>query len=78
MIWTIIIGILAGFIASRLFKHEGSGCLIDLVLGLIGGWLGGNVLGWIGISWGGTILGQICTAVVGAVLLLWVFSLFKK
>ncbi|MCH4148720.1 MAG: GlsB/YeaQ/YmgE family stress response membrane protein [Prevotella sp.] len=78
MIWTIIIGILAGFIASRLFKHEGSGCLIDLVLGLIGGWLGGNILSWIGISWGGTVLGQICTAVVGAVLLLWVFSLFKK
>ncbi len=77
MIWTIIIGILAGFIASRLFKHKGSGCLVDLLLGLVGGWLGGHVLGWLGITWGGT-LGEIGTAVVGAVLLLWIVSLLTK
>ena len=77
MIWTIIIGILAGFIASRFFKHKGSECLVDLLLGLVGGWLGGHVLGWLGITWGGT-LGEIGTAVVGAVLLLWIVSLFTK
>lgn len=77
MIWTIIVGILAGFVASKLFKDEGSGCLIDLLLGLVGGWLGGNVLSWLGITWGG-VIGQIGTAIVGAVLLLWIVSLLKK
>ncbi len=77
MIWTIIVGILAGFIASRLFKHKGSGCVVDLLLGLVGGWLGGHVLDWLGITWAGT-LGEIGTAVVGAVLLLWIVSLFAK
>lgn len=77
MIWTIIVGILAGFVASKLFKDEGSGCLIDLLLGLVGGWLGGNVLSWLDITWGG-VIGQIGTAIVGAVLLLWIVSLLKK
>lgn len=77
MIWTIIVGILAGFIASKLMKHEGSGCLVDLLLGLVGGWLGGHVLEWLNISWKGTI-GEIGTAVVGAVILLWLWSLVKK
>ena len=77
MVWTIIVGILAGFIASRLFKHKGSGCVVDLLLGLVGGWLGGHVLDWLGITWAGT-LGEIGTAVVGAVLLLWIVSLFAK
>ena len=77
MIWTIVVGILAGFIASRLFRHKGSGCLLDLLLGLVGGWLGGHVLGWLGITWIG-VLGEIGTAVVGAVLLLWLASLITK
>jgi hypothetical protein len=43
-----------------------------------GGFIGGNVLGWLGIHWGGTLVGQIVTAVIGAVILLWVISLIKK
>ena len=49
-----------------------------VIVGILGGFIGGNVLGWLGINWGTTILGQIVTAVIGAVILLWVVSLFKK
>lgn len=58
-------------------KGAGFGFWINLLVGIVGGFIGGNVLGWIGIHWGG-IIGQIATAVIGAVLLLWVISLIKK
>ena len=77
MIWTIIVGIIAGLIAGKIMGHDGQGCLIDLLLGLVGGFVGGNVLGWIGIEWNG-VIGQIATAVIGAVIILWVWSKIKK
>ena len=40
MISGITSGILAGYIASRLQKGEGSGCLVNLFLGIIGGLVG--------------------------------------
>ena len=76
MIWTIVIGIVAGAIAGKIMKHNNQGCLVDLLLGIVGGWVGGNVLGWLGVSWDGTI-GQIGTAVVGAVLVLLIWAKIK-
>lgn len=77
MIGSIIIGILAGFAAGKIMRGGGYGCLINLVLGIVGGALGGWLFDIIGLSWSGT-LGQLCTAVVGAVVILSVASLFKK
>ncbi len=73
MISGIISGILAGYIASRLQKGEGSGCLVNLFLGLIGGLVGSWLFGLFGLtaySW----LGEIVMAVIGAVVVLWVFA----
>ena len=77
MIWTIIVGIIAGLIAGKIMGHKGQGCLVDLLLGLVGGFVGGNVLGWLGIQWSG-VLGQIGTAVIGAVIVLWIWSKIKS
>ena len=41
MIAGIIIGIIAGFIACKLTNREGKGCIIDLLLGIVGGAVGG-------------------------------------
>ena len=49
----------------------------DCVLGLFGGVLGGWLFDLLGVSWGG-ILGQLGTAIVGAVVILWIASLIKK
>lgn len=73
MISGIISGILAGYIASRLQKGEGSGCLVNLFLGLIGGLVGSWLFGLFGLtaySW----LGEIVMAVIGAVIVLWIFA----
>ncbi len=70
MIFSIIIGILAGYIACKLTNREGKGLLVNLFLGVLGGFLGNLVLGLLNISWGG-LLGEIGTAVIGAILVLW-------
>lgn len=77
IIITILIGALAGFLAGKIMKGAGFGFWINLLVGIAGGFIGGNVLSWFGIEWGGFI-GQIVTAVIGAVLLLWVVSLITR
>ena len=77
VIWYIIIGIVAGFLAGKIMRGGGFGLLINLVVGIIGGLLGGWVFGLLGIAAGG-ILGSLITSVVGAVLLSWILFSFRK
>ena len=58
VIWYIIIGIVAGFLAGKIMRGGGFGLLINLVVGIIGGLLGGWVFGLLGIAAGG-ILGSL-------------------
>jgi uncharacterized membrane protein YeaQ/YmgE (transglycosylase-associated protein family) len=77
IILSIVIGCLAGFIAGKLMRGGGFGIIINLILGIIGGAVGGWLFQLLGVSWGG-LLGQLGTAVVGAVVVLLVASLFRK
>ena len=76
-LWFIIIGIVAGFVAGKLMRGGGFGLLVNLVVGIIGAVLGGWVFGLLGISTSG-IIGSLVTATVGAIILLWIISLFQK
>jgi len=72
MIVGLITGVIAGFVASKLFDGQGKGCLVNLVLGIIGGALGGWLFSLFGLeaySW----MGELVVSVVGAMvfLLLW-------
>ena len=73
MIGSIIIGILAGYIASKIQKGEGSGCLINLFLGVLGGVIGNFLFSLAGLSIN-SIVGELISSIVGAVLILWIFS----
>ncbi|MBQ6203044.1 MAG: GlsB/YeaQ/YmgE family stress response membrane protein [Prevotella sp.] len=77
MIGAIIVGILAGFIANRLMRGEGAGCVWNLILGLFGGALGGWLFPKLGINVEPTFIGETITGVVGAVIILWIASLLK-
>ena len=77
IILSIVIGCLAGFIAGKLMRGGGFGIIINLLLGIIGGAVGGWLFEQLGESWGG-LLGQLGTAVVGAVVVLFIASLFRK
>ena len=76
-LWSIIIGIVAGFVAGKLMRGGGFGLLVNLVVGIIGAVLGGWVFSFLGISTSG-IIGSLVTATVGAIILLWIISLFQK
>ncbi len=76
-IWYLLIGLAAGWIANLIVKGSGSGLLVNLIVGLIGGMLGGWVLSLIGWVPVGT-LGSLATAVIGAILLLWIASIVTR
>ncbi|MBO5024996.1 MAG: GlsB/YeaQ/YmgE family stress response membrane protein [Bacteroidaceae bacterium] len=76
-IWYIIIGTLSGFIAGKIMRGSGFGIIVNLIVGIVGGLLGGWCFGLLGITTAG-ILGSLITSVAGAILLLWVLSLFRK
>ena len=76
LIWEIVIGILAGFLAGKIMRGKGYGVLIDLVLGLVGSLLGGLVFGLVGLYAYG-IVGRLVIATAGAVMLIWLVRKFR-
>jgi uncharacterized membrane protein YeaQ/YmgE (transglycosylase-associated protein family) len=73
----LVIGILAGFLAGKIMKGSGFGLIGDLIVGVIGSFIGVWVFGLLGISSGG-ILGLLVAAIVGALLLLYIIRLAKS
>jgi len=78
MIWTLIIGGVAGWLAGKIMRGDGFGIIVDIIVGLVGGWVGGMVLGWLGIASGGSIIGRLIVAVVGAIILIWIIRLIRR
>lgn len=78
VLYFIIIGAIAGWLAGKIMEGGGFGLVLNLVLGIIGGVVGGWVFGILGLSTEGGILGSLITSVVGAVLVLYVARLIKK
>jgi len=77
----LVVGALAGYVAGLIMKGGGFGVLINIVVGIVGAWLGGWLIGkWIPaiVAIGPVTLGSFITAVIGACLLLWIISFFKK
>lgn len=76
----IVIGALAGWIASMLTgNNEKMGAGANIVVGIIGGFIGGiamNLLGGSGIT--GFNLWSLLVAVIGAVILLWIVNAIKR
>jgi uncharacterized membrane protein YeaQ/YmgE (transglycosylase-associated protein family) len=52
--------------------------LVDIILGILGGIVGGWIFGMLGIWPGGGMIGSIIVAFVGAVILVWITRLIKK
>ncbi|QEE41025.1 MULTISPECIES: GlsB/YeaQ/YmgE family stress response membrane protein [unclassified Methylobacterium] len=70
----IVLGLIAGFIGSKIVNNTGQGLVVDILLGVVGAVVGGflfNQFGQPGVS--GVNLYSLLVAVVGAVLLLWLY-----
>ncbi|WP_010662183.1 GlsB/YeaQ/YmgE family stress response membrane protein [Marinilabilia salmonicolor] len=77
LILSIVIGILAGYLGSLIFKGSGLGLIWNLIVGLVGGVIGGAVFEFLGFH-GQGIIWQLIAATVGAIILLWIVSLLRK
>jgi uncharacterized membrane protein YeaQ/YmgE (transglycosylase-associated protein family) len=71
----IIVGAIAGFVASKVLSGKGMGLLWDIVVGILGAFLGGWLASLVGlpVATGTFTVGGILAAFVGAVILLVVF-----
>ena len=78
MIYSIVIGGLAGWLAGKLMKGGGFGILINILLGIAGGFVGGWLFGKLGISFIDGLPGDLLEGVIGAVVILFIAGLIKK
>ena len=76
-LWYILIGLAAGYVASLIVKGSGSGMLLNLVIGMVGGVLGGWLFRLMGID-STNMLGSLLTSVFGAIVLLLIVGLFTR
>ncbi len=73
-LWYLLIGAVAGWLASLIVKGNGSGLLMNLLIGIVGGVLGGWIFSLFGLMAVGT-MGSLITSLAGAVILLWIAAL---
>ncbi len=75
LIGWLLIGLIAGWLAGKIARGRGFGCITDIVLGLIGSFLGGWIFVKLGI-FGGGFLYSLAAATLGAVILVSIAHLF--
>ena len=69
LLWSLLIGGVAGWLASQIMKSAGNGVFVNILLGLIGGLVGGWVFGILGMEAYG-LIGRLVVATVGAIILI--------
>lgn len=76
LMW-LVVGLVAGVLASLVMGGTGYGIVGDIVVGILGAFVGGWLFGALGIGAAGGLLGTILVAFVGAVVLLFVVRLIR-
>jgi uncharacterized membrane protein YeaQ/YmgE (transglycosylase-associated protein family) len=77
IIWFLIIGLIAGWIASLIMRGRGLGVLGDIIVGIVGALIGGFIFSLLGVESNG-ILGSLIMALIGAVVLLFLIGLVRR
>ena len=72
----LVLGLIAGWLAGKLARGRGFGCIGDILLGLIGSVIGGWIFTKLGIAHANTFLFSLAAATVGAVALVSIAHLF--
>lgn len=74
---TLIIGAVAGWLAGLIMKSDTGGLILNILLGIAGGFVGSWLFGWLNISLGSGWIGSILTATIGAVVLILIVRLIR-
>jgi uncharacterized membrane protein YeaQ/YmgE (transglycosylase-associated protein family) len=75
----IFLGLIAGFIASKIVNKQGEGFFLDIILGIVGSVAGGwifSMFGAQGVT--GVNLYSILVAVIGAIVVLWIYHALRR
>jgi len=72
ILWWLIVGLVAGWLTGRIMGG-GHGFLMDIIIGLIGAMAGGFIMNLLGFSSQGGMIYTILVALLGAVVLTWIY-----
>ena len=78
LVYTVLMGAVAGWLASFFTRSIGFGIIGNIIAGVVGAFIGTWVLSQLNYSFGQTTIGQILTAAVGAVVFNLIFGLFRR
>ena len=67
LLWLVIIGAIAGWLAGQFMRGDGFGLFGDIVVGVIGAFLGGYLFRLTGVAVGGGLIGSLIVAFIGSV-----------
>ena len=76
LIWFLLIGLIAGWLAGKIMRGSGYGVIGDIIVGVVGALIGGYVFGLLGIAAYG-LIGSLITALAGAIILIFLIRLVK-
>lgn len=78
LLYWVIVGLIAGWLAGVVMKGGGYGIIVDIVLGMLGAIVGGWIFSMLGIGASGGLIGGIVVAFIGAVALVAVTRAVKR
>jgi uncharacterized membrane protein YeaQ/YmgE (transglycosylase-associated protein family) len=78
IVWFILIGLVAGWLAGQIMKGGGFGVVGDIIVGIVGALIGGFLFSSMGVGAGGGLLGSIIVATIGAIVLIFCLRLIKR
>ena len=78
LIWWIIIGLIAGWLAGKIMKGSGYGAVADILLGMVGAVVGGWIVHLFGFYSSGGLIPSILVATLGAIVLIWLSRMIRK
>lgn len=76
LLWTILIGIIAGWLSGRIMKGRGYGLLGDLVVGIVGAVIGSTLFEAVGLHAYG-LIGSLISATVGGIVLIYAIHVVR-
>lgn len=77
-VWFLLVGLVAGWLAGVLIKGGGFGLVGDLVIGVLGAFVGGFLFRLLGFYASGGLLGSLVVATIGAIALIAIVRVLKR
>lgn len=78
ILWILLIGAVAGWLGSVIFQGGGLGLIGNIIVGILGSFVGGWILGKLNFSLGGGTLGAILQGALGAIVILFIINLIFR